>query len=62
LFCEASDYFEGEAFEGVGFDEFVEVHVEEFGGDAEVTTEVETLDKVDHAVFVVGILRRVSKE
>jgi hypothetical protein len=61
LLCEAPDYFEGEAFEGVGFDEFVEIHVQEFGGDAEVAAEIETLDEVDHAVFVVGILLNVSE-
>ncbi len=60
LFCEASDHFEGEASEGVGFDEFVEVHVEEFGGNAKMTSEVEALREVDHAVLIERILDFIS--
>lgn len=60
LLCEASDDFQREAFEGVGFDELVEIHIQKLGGDAKMTAEVETLYKVDHAVLVLGVLHLVS--
>ena len=37
-------------------DELVEVHAQELGRDAQVTTEVEALRKVDHAMLVSRIL------
>ena len=60
LFCEAADQFERKAPEIVTFDEFVEIHAKQLGGNAQVPSEVERLRKADHAVFVVRILYSVS--
>ena len=54
--AESTDQTQGEAFELVGLDEFVQVHAEKFSRDAEVTAEVEALGEVDHAVLIVRIL------
>lgn len=56
LLCEAADEWEWEAFEFISFDELIQVHAEELGGDAEVAAEVEGLGEVDHAMSIVGIL------
>lgn len=56
LLRETSNHLDGKAAERVSLDELVEVHVQEFGRYAEVSTEVETMGKIDHAVFVVWIL------
>ena len=56
LLGEAADEFQREAGVVVQLDEFVEVHAEELGGDAEVAAEVEGLGEVDHAVVVKGVL------
>ena len=56
LLGEPSDQFQRESAEGVGFDELVEVHVEELGGDAEMAAEVEAMCKVDHAVLAFWVL------
>ena len=58
LLGEAADNLERETTEGVGLDEFVEVHVQKFSRDAEMTTEVEALGEVDHAVFVLRVLQK----
>lgn len=39
----------------MSFDELVQVHIQELGGDAEMSTEVEALREADHAVLVFGI-------
>jgi len=56
LLGKPADEFQRETTEGVGFDELVEVHVEELGGDAEMAAEVEAMGEVDHAVFAFGVL------
>jgi len=56
LLGEASDEFQGEAAERVRLDEFVEVHIQKLGRDAQMAAEVETVGKVDHAVLVLGVL------
>jgi len=56
LLSEATDDFERKAAEGVGFDELVQIHVKELGGDAEMTSEIEGLSEADHAVSVFGVL------
>ena len=56
LLGKSADEFQRETTEGVGFDELVEVHVEELGGDAEMAAEVEAMGEVDHAVFAFGVL------
>ncbi len=56
LLSEAPDKLQREASERIRLDEFIEIHVEQLGRDAEMSTEVETLSEVDHTVFVLGIL------
>jgi hypothetical protein len=56
LFREAPDKRKREALEFIGFYKFVQVHAEEFSGDAQMATEVKTLREVDHAVFVFWVL------
>ena len=60
LLREAANKLQREAFEIVRLDEFVKIHTKKFSGDAEVTTKVEALCKVDHAVFVLRILLQIS--
>ena len=38
------------------FDEFVEVHAKKLGRNTEVTTEVEALGEIHHAVLVLRVL------
>lgn len=57
LLRHAPNQLQGEATECVGFYEFVEIHVQQFGRDTEMSTEVEALSKVDHAVLVLRVLR-----
>jgi hypothetical protein len=57
LLCKSSDDLERETTEGVRFDELVEIHVQKFGRDAKMTTEIEALREADHTVLVFGILK-----
>lgn len=56
LLCKASDKFQRKPSEVVALDELVEVHAKKLSRDAEVTTEIEALGKVHHAVLVLRIL------
>jgi len=59
LFGESSNDLQRKASEGVGLDELVEVHIQKFRGYAKVSSEVEALCEIDHAMFVVGVLVRI---
>lgn len=52
---------ERETTEGVGLDEFVEIHVKKLSRDTQMTAEVETLCEVNHAVFVFWILKMLVR-
>ena len=56
LLSEAPDELERESAEGIRLDEFVKVHIEKLGGDAEMTTEIEAMCEVNHAMLVLGVL------
>lgn len=56
LLGEPTDESEGETTEGVEFDEFVQIHGEELGTDAEVGAEVEGGGEVDEGVFAFWVL------
>jgi hypothetical protein len=56
LLRKAADQFQGESTEAVRLDELIEIHVEKLCGYAKMTSEVETLCEVNHAMFVFGIL------
>lgn len=56
LLRKAPNHLEREATEGVGLDEFVQVHIQKFCRNAEMIAEVEAVSKVDHAVLVVRVL------
>ena len=60
LLGETADDLRRETTERIGLDELVKIHIKKLSRDAKVATEVEALDEVDHAMFVVGILRIVS--
>ncbi len=57
LLCKATDQFQGESTEAVGLDKLIKIHVEELCGYAEMTSKVETLSEVNHAMFVFGVLQ-----
>jgi hypothetical protein len=59
LFGESSNDLQRKASEGVGFNELVKVHIQKFRGYAKVSSEVEALCEIDHAVLVVGVLVRI---
>lgn len=56
LLGKAANDFYRETTECVRLDELVEVHVQQFCGDTEMSAEVEALSEVDHAVLVLRIL------
>lgn len=56
LLGEAPNHFQGETTEGVGFDELVQVHVQQLGRDAKMFSEVETVGEVHHAVPIFRVL------
>lgn len=56
MLCEAADQFQGEPTEAVGLDKLIEIHVEELSRYAKMTSKVEALREVNHAVSVLGIL------
>lgn len=62
LLGETPDQLDGEATESIGFDELVEVHVEKLCRDAEMTTEVEAMCEIHHAVLVLGVLLEFVSE
>lgn len=57
LFGESSDEFERKPAEGIGFDEFVEIHVKKLGRNAEMAAEIETVSEVDHTMPILRILK-----
>ena len=59
LLGKSSDDLQRKSAEGVGLDELVEVHIQKFSGYAKVSSEVEALCEIHHAVFVVWVLGRV---
>ena len=56
LFGEASDEFDREPAEGIRLDELIKVHIEKLSGYAKMTTEVEAMCEVNHAMLVLGVL------
>lgn len=56
LLREAPDQLETMATELVRLDELVKVHIEELGGDAKMSTEIETVREINHAMPVFRIL------
>lgn len=56
LLCKAPNELQGEPLEIMRFDEFVQVHPKQVGRDTQVTTKVEALIEIDHAVSIVGVL------
>src|SRR5688500_2728863 len=53
---EPADQLEGEAPEGIGLDELIKVHVQELGGDAKMSAEIEAVGEINHAVLVFRVL------
>lgn len=56
LLRKTADQFQGESTKAVRLDKFIEIHVEELRGYTKMTSEVETLCEVHHAMFVFRIL------
>lgn len=60
LFVESANELQRKSSEAVKLDELVKIHVQQLCRDTQMTTEVETLSEIDHAVPVLGILQFVS--
>lgn len=56
LLRKAPNQLQRETLKVVRFDEFVQIHAQQVGGDTQVTSKVEALVEIDHAVSVVRIL------
>ncbi len=56
LLGKAANDFERKAAERMRLDEFVEVHIEQLSGYAQMPAKVEALRKVDHAVPILRVL------
>jgi hypothetical protein len=56
LSAEATNEWKRESLELICLDELVQIHSKKFSRDTQMAAEVETLDEVDHAVLVIGIL------
>jgi hypothetical protein len=57
LLCKAPNELQRETLEIMSFDEFVQVHTKQVGGDTQVTTKVEALIEFDHAMAILGVLK-----
>ena len=55
LLRKATDEFQRESLEIVSLDEFIEVHAQKFGRDAQMTAEIKALGEVDHTVTAMRI-------
>jgi len=62
LLCKPPNDFERETTESIWLDELVKIHIQKFSWDAKVASEVETLDKANHAVFVLRVLSLLAVE
>lgn len=58
LLGEAPNHLQGETPKGVGLDELVEIHVQQFGRDAEMFPEVKAMCEIHHAVPIFRVLKR----
>jgi len=56
LLGEPSYDLEGETSKGVRLDELVKIHIQKFGGNAQMATEIKALCEADHTMLVFRIL------